>query len=103
MRHHLFFITLFSTVIIWYRELRYREIAQKIAKRVCLEQEIQFLDQTVARAATRIQWSGLRPVIVRIYRFDFSINGDDRKSGKIALIAGKVAWAEIAERKLWYH
>jgi hypothetical protein len=102
MNRHIFFLLTGLIIILWYRETRYRERAHTKAKRICLEHDIQLLDQTVSRSGTRLRWNRHHPAILRMYKFDYSIDGDDRHTGYLCLSGGHLSWIQLNDTKIWY-
>ncbi len=75
----------------WFDSLRARELALRSCQAACERAELQLLDQTVALASLGlIRDERGRMRIRRCYRFEFSIDGNDRLAGQITLIAGRV-------------
>ncbi len=83
----------------WLAAVRARDQAREAAARFCERQQWQLLDQTVALAAMwparrndRLGWR-------RRYRFDFSPDGGQRRSGEVILVGGKAVRisAELAD------
>ena len=74
----------------WQSALRERERARTLCFDLCMQANVQLLDQTVALQRMRLIRvpQGLR--LRRDYRFDFSIDGRDRHRGTLSLIAGEL-------------
>ena len=79
-------IALAAALWLWRDSLRAREAAIAICKRVCTAEQVQLLDDTVALAALWPQLSrgGLR--LKRVYGFEFSREGVERRHGSITLL-----------------
>lgn len=90
-------------IAIWHNELRYREQAYRLATRLCAEQEVQLLDETIARLKTRLVWRTRSLAIERVYRFEFSRDGDERSSGHFAFRGRETLWADFEEERIWFH
>ena len=68
---------------------RARDAARHHAGRYCRELGVQFLDQTVALASTRlVRRPGGSLWLQRGFRFEFSETGNDRWPGEISVLAG---------------
>ncbi|MEM7196607.1 MAG: DUF3301 domain-containing protein [Pseudomonadota bacterium] len=66
--------------------LRYKESANRVAKQLCIERDVQFLDGTVAFKSLALCWKKRRgPVITRNFRFEFSTNHEDRQRAILSL------------------
>jgi hypothetical protein len=75
----------------WLDSMRAREIATGLCRHVCQQQQLQFLDDTVAlnvmglarNAQGRIQ-------IRRIYRFEYSDDGVQRHQGEAVMLGAQL-------------
>ncbi len=87
----LFLLLLAALGWFWFDSLRALEIARNIGKQVCINANVQFLDDTVASIALALvrDKSGRR-VLRRTYRFEFSETGDTRLEGRLILLGGKI-------------
>ena len=82
-------LVLAAVCLWWLSAVRARDVAREAAGRFCARQSWQLLDQTVAM-------NGLWPVRVdgrvavrRRYRFDFSPDGGNRRTGEVILENGR--------------
>lgn len=89
--------------VIWHNETHAREGANRFALHLCNDQNVQLLDQTVARNGTRIVWRANALRIERIYRFDYTDSGEERQSGVFCLSGQHALWADFEERRIWFH
>ena len=103
---------------LWRESLRAREAATRAGRRACRENDVQFLDETVALAKMNLAWishripaahderpgsSGTaarrrpdgRLVLVRSYRFDYSVDGSDRAAGLVVVQGGTVVHIQL--------
>lgn len=71
----------------WWDASRGKEIARRIGRRACETEGVQFLDDTVVLTRIALR-RGVddRPALYREYRFEFSVEGDRRYRGEIALL-----------------
>ncbi len=75
----------------WYDSLRARERAVTLGRTACERDRLQFLDDTVECVRTRpARDSCGRMVLRRIYRFEFSDNGNNRRVGIIVMLGTQV-------------
>jgi hypothetical protein len=75
----------------WFDSLRARESAVSAARRACVADGVQLLDDTVALAALGMQRGDEgRPMLRRIYRFEFSDTGNNRLDGSVTLLGAGV-------------
>ena len=75
----------------WFDSLRALEIARNMGKKVCMDANVQFLDDTVARISlVLVRNQSGRRVLRRTYRFEFSETGNSRLEGKITLLGNQI-------------
>ena len=79
-------ILLVAIAWFWLDSSRAREFAVEICRQASDKYGVQFLDESVVLHKLGIRWpeQGLR--FRRVYKFDFSRNGDERLAGQVALI-----------------
>ncbi len=86
-------ITVFAIAWFWLDTAGARDSARAGARRLCTELGVQFLDQTVALARTRLcrddqgrlRWE-------RLFRFEFSESGTERYPGRITIVGRRPTW-----------
>lgn len=82
--HDLFLLlVLGATVGTWMKLARARELAVAAARRHCELHGLQLLDETVGLKAVRLRQVGGQRRLERGYAFEVSVDGDDRKPGRI--------------------
>ncbi|MDP2759824.1 MAG: DUF3301 domain-containing protein [Sideroxyarcus sp.] len=76
---------------LWLNSLQILEKARNAGKQACINADVQFLDDTVARIGTAIarDESGRR-VLRRTYRFEFSETGNTRLEGAVIMLGDKI-------------
>jgi hypothetical protein len=80
-----------GTAWFWYDSLARRETAIDAARRACLAENVQLLDDTVALAGARLQRNeNGRIALRRVYRFEFSDTGNNRLAGSVTLLGASV-------------
>lgn len=79
----------------WLETARARDLARRLARRLCKEAGVQLLDETVALRRTFLRRQGGRFSIGRQFRFEFSEGGVDRRSGELTLIGGRMETAVL--------
>ena len=68
----------------WLSGMRVREHAVAAGRHACAQAGVQFLDDTVALAKTRLARNDRGQLqFARLYRFEFSDTGDNRRLGNI--------------------
>ena len=76
-----------ATAWLWMEILRAREAALLRAKNACRSHGLQLLDQSVVCVSLRLaRGSDGRVAIRRVYRFEFSDDGRNRRSGTITML-----------------
>jgi hypothetical protein len=78
-------------VWLWFDSTRSHELAIKLTSSLCLKHDVQLLDETVALRRLGISWprEGLR--LKRTYRFDYTIEGTERRTGSLVLLGSRLA------------
>lgn len=85
------FALLLAALWFWWDSSRARECAVMAAARACGRDGVQFLDQSVAMRRLRLARDGRgRMRIARLYTFDFSPDGSQRRPGFVVVMAGRV-------------
>lgn len=82
-----------SLALLWWQNLKMREIALVAVKRYCDREGLQLLDQSVALKKInfkRDQHSG-NVVLRRNYKFEFTSTGDERYSGMVEMHGQRLA------------
>ena len=76
---------------LWYDSMRARERAVAAGLRACERERLQLLDETVECVSLRpARDAEGRLALRRVYRFEFSDNGDNRRGGSIVMLGGEV-------------
>jgi hypothetical protein len=84
---------------LWYDSIHVREIAVRAARRACEAEDLQLLDDTVAIASlalARDEDSRLR--LRRVYGFDYSDTGDNRRRGSLVTLGDSVLLVNTGPR-----
>lgn len=84
--HVVYMLIAFLIGRFWWLTTKARERAEKIAQKLCAQENMQLLDGTVALNKLEIKrTSGLNFRLIRLFRFEFSAFGSERRTGVIAL------------------
>lgn len=76
---------------LWYDSMRARERAVVAGQAACARERLQFLDETVECTSVRPARNGAgRLVLRRVYRFEFSDDGSQRRAGSIVMLSAEV-------------
>jgi Protein of unknown function (DUF3301) len=84
----LFFIFVIALLIwFWFDTMQAREQAIAIGKRHCQNDGLQLLDETVSLSSMKVRRNSDGQVAFRrVYEFEFSDNGDNRRVGSVTLL-----------------
>ncbi len=84
----LLFIFLFALLAwFWYDSMQAREQAIALGKRQCQNDGLQLLDETVSLSSLRLRRNSDGQVAFRrVYEFEFSDNGDNRRTGNVTML-----------------
>lgn len=75
----------------WFDSLRARELALRTGARACADINVQFLDQSVSVEQLRFGRDTRGQLTFRrVFSFDFSDSGADRRRGKIVIVGRQV-------------
>ncbi|HPT50503.1 MAG TPA: DUF3301 domain-containing protein [Accumulibacter sp.] len=89
----------------WYVSFQSRAAAIEAARAACQSENFMLLDDTVALTSLRLQRDDEgRLRLRRVYRFEYSDTGDNRRDGDLALFDDKVLTVRLAtqRRSEWY-
>lgn len=84
---------------LWYDSLRAREAAIRASRQACTAEGLQFLDDTVSIESiwpARDDLGRLR--LRRVYSFEYTDTGDNRRNGGVTLIGDAIVTIYIAPR-----
>ena len=92
----LFILVLVLVAVYWRGALGARERVMETARKAVVQVGAQLLDQTVS-----MQWMKLYRApgagvgIRRFYRFEFSLTGDDRRTGRVVVDGQRIRHCEL--------
>ena len=81
-----FLLALALLILFWRDSLQVRESATRICRQACASYGVQFLDQTVALQRLRLRWVRSGPKLQRTYQFDYSLEGEGRRTGYLVML-----------------
>lgn len=82
---------LLAAIWLWLDNLKAREIGIAAARQACAEEGLQFLDETVVSRAFRpARDDAGRLRIRRVYEFEYSDTGDNRRTGTVTMLGHAV-------------
>lgn len=80
----------------WLDSLKAREIGVQAAQSACAEEGLQFLDETVlGRSVKAARDDEGRLKLRRVYDFEYSDTGDNRRQGSVTLLGHQVEMLHI--------
>jgi hypothetical protein len=80
----------------WYDSMRSRERAIALGREACEREGLQFLDETVLCTRTRpARDADGRVRLRRVYRFEFSDDGVNRRAGQLVLLGPDLESLEL--------
>ena len=78
-------------VWLWLDSLKARETGVRVAQTACAEEGLQLLDDTVVIRSIRLaRDDGGQLKLRRIYNFEYSDNGDNRRPGSVTMLGQQV-------------
>jgi hypothetical protein len=102
------FMTPFEIVIVlsilgvgwfWYANMSAREVGLGAVRQLCDEEGVQLLDETIAIAHLRPRRDHTgRLCWMRVYQFEYSETGDNRRSGSVHLLGREVIFLTLGPR-----
>ncbi|HVU81040.1 MAG TPA: DUF3301 domain-containing protein [Rhodanobacteraceae bacterium] len=92
-------LSLAAIAVWWYHALRLRERAIAHARHLCERHGLQLLDDSVALHRLHMNWRRGRLHVIREYRFDTSLGGNDRRAAGITLLGDRIVGASVPERE----
>jgi hypothetical protein len=95
------FIIILIAVIawIWYDGLKAHEIGLHAVRKACEAEGLQLLDGTISLVSLRPARDDYgRLALRRVYQFDFSDDGYNRRRGSLHLLGGRVALLNVGLR-----
>ena len=91
----LFFFGCGALVATWWWAVQGRELVDEVVRRVCSDLALQRLDETVALERIGFTREYGRLAIRRLYAFEFSHNGADRRRGHVCLVNANAHWVRL--------
>ena len=89
-------LLIFGLILLWQDFMKSREHALLTAVRACQEIGVQLLDQTVSMDSMKIKRNAQgRLVWRRVFSFDFSMAGDERRRGSIQMLGLHVQQVQL--------
>ena len=92
-------LILFALAWLWFDSVKARDIAVKAAQAACSADDLQFLDETVSIASLKpARDEDGQFVLRRVYSFEYSDTGNNRRPGSIAMLGQEVLFVNIGLR-----
>ena len=84
---------------LWFDSLRARDLCIATAKSLCATEGLQLLDDTVAIASMKpVRGDGGQLVLRRVYGFEYSDTGDNRRQGSVVMQGHQVLLVNLGQR-----
>jgi hypothetical protein len=84
---------------LWFDSVKVREISVQHAKAACDAEGLQFLDETVAISSLQpARDEEGRFILRRVYSFEYSDTGNDRRPGSIVMLGQNVLFVNVGLR-----
>ena len=84
---------------LWFDSLTVRDIGIRTAKAACAAEGLQLLDDTVSIASLKpARDDDGRLVLRRVYTFDYSDTGDNRRGGSVVMLGQQVLIVNVGLR-----
>ena len=91
-------------VVYFFNALRVRELALKAARDACLREGVQLLDEAVSIGRFSLSRDNAgRWRIWRQYRFEYSYDGEERKSGHVIMLGLRLSALVMADQGRTLH
>jgi uncharacterized protein DUF3301 len=95
------FAAVAATAWFWYDSMRAREAAHAAGRDACLRAGLQLLDDTVTLTSLRpVRDSRGRFALRRVYVFEFTDTGDNRRQGSVVLLRGIAGGVELEPHRM---
>ncbi len=91
-------VLLAAAAAVWFLwdSLKAREAANAAIRPACRAEGLLFLDDTVALQAVRpARGEDGRVRLARVYRFEYSDTGDNRRRGTVALLGDRIRYVDL--------
>lgn len=88
-----------AVIAAWWWIFQAHELVDGLADRLCHDLGLQRLDAAVSLERVRlVRHTGGALAVERLYGFEFSQQGDDRRHGRICLVNQRAQWAVLEQR-----
>ena len=92
-------LTLLALAGLWYSSFSAQEAGIRYVRRACQEEGLQLLDETIALTRIRLQRDETgRIAIMRVYSFEYSETGENRRRGSVHVLGDKVILLNLGLR-----
>ena len=93
-------LVLGAVVWFWFDSLKAREVGLDAARRACLREGLQFLDETVVGHGIRFERDDKGHLVLRRgFDFEYSLSGDDRYRGAVVIEGRDVVLVDTAQHR----
>ena len=89
---------------VWLDDVKARERGVSAARRACEREGLQLLDDTVScRSLRPVRDDDGRLTLRRLYEFEYSDSGDDRRRGRVVMLGRTVREVDVGARRRTLH
>ena len=89
-------LALFALVWLWFGSLSAREAGIRAVRSACQADSLQLLDETIAIRSVKLARNDEgRMVLLRIYEFEYSDTGDNRRRGTVHMLGSRVTLLDV--------
>lgn len=90
-------LVLLAVVWFWLASFQSREAAMRAARTACEAEDLLLLDDTVALSSLRLARDDDGNIrLRRVYRFEYSDTGDNRRAGSVTLLGTELLLLRLA-------
>jgi hypothetical protein len=95
-------IVLGGLVWLWFDSFKAQEAGIHAVRRACEAEGLQLLDETIALVSLRLRRNDEgRLSLARVYAFEYSDTGDNRRRGSVHLLGHKITMLNVGLRLAW--
>ncbi len=80
---------------LWFWATRARERVDVVSREVCTDLKLQRLDESVTLRSISLQRTAQGIRVRRVFSFEFSVSGADRRRGEVCLLGSLPAWVQV--------
>ena len=83
----------------WSVSMKYRDIGLLLVSKACIEEGVQLLDESIVCTKMSFHRQSMGHwAVQRVYQFDFSEDGENRRRGAIHLLGSEMTFLSLGHR-----